>query len=50
MNGTNQLNLGTTVIDNLAANVLTGAAGGKNWYFKGANTTITNLQPGEQVN
>ena len=50
LNGTNQLNLGTTVIDNLAANVLTGAAGGKNWYFKGANTTITNLQPGEQVN
>ena len=50
LNGTNVLNLGTTVIDNLAANVLTGAAGGKNWYFKGANTNITNLQAGEQVN
>ena len=50
LNFTNKLNLGTTVIDNLAANVLTGSTGGKNWYYKGNNTTVTNLQPGEQVN
>ena len=50
LNGTNTLNLGTTVVDNLAANVLTGADGGKNWYFKGAGTTITNHQSGEDIN
>ena len=50
MNGSVELNLGTTVIDDLAANVLTGAAGGKNWYFKGTKDTITNLKSGEQVN
>ena len=50
LNGTNVLNLGTTVIDDVAANVLTGAPGGKNWYFKGTSDNITNLQAGEQVN
>ena len=50
LNGSVELNLGTTVIDDLAANVLTGAAGGKNWYFKGTKDTITNLKSGEQVN
>ena len=50
LNGTNVLNLGTTVIDDLASNVLTGAPGGKNWYFKGTKDTITDLQAGEQVN
>ena len=50
LNGGYTLNSGTTVVDNLATNVLTGAAGGKNWYFKGAKTKISNLQPGEQVN
>ena len=49
LNGTNTLNLGTTVIDDLAANVLTGNAG-TDWFFKGTNDTITDLQAGEQVN
>ena len=50
MNGTNKLILGTTVIDNLASNILTGKTGSRNWYFKGANTTITNQQGNETVN
>ena len=50
LNGTNVLNLGTTVVDDLAANILTGAPGAKNWYFKGTKDSITDLQPGEQVN
>ena len=50
LNGTNVLNLGTTVIDDVAVNVLTGASGGKNWYFKGSKDNITNLQSGDQVN
>ena len=49
LNGTNTLNLGTTVIDDLAANVLTGGAG-NDWFFQGTSDTITDLQAGEQVN
>ena len=49
LNGTNVLNLGTTVIDDLAANVLTGA-GGSDWFFKGTNDTLTDRGPTEQVN
>ena len=48
-NGTNKLTLGTTVIDDLAANVLTGSAG-NDWFFKGTSDSITDLQAGEQVN
>ena len=49
LNGTNALNLGSTVIDDLATNILTGGAG-NDWFFKGTNDIITDLQPGEQVN
>jgi hypothetical protein len=48
-NGANVLVLGTTVIDDGQANVLTGS-GGIDWFFKGANDTITDLQSGEFVN
>ena len=50
LNEAYKFNLGTTVVDNLASNILTGASGGKNWYFKGSKTTITNLKSGEMVN
>jgi len=40
---------GTTVLDDGAANTLTGG-GGMNWFFKGAHDKITDLQPGEQIN
>ena len=48
-NGTNVLTLGTTVIDDLATNVLTGGAG-NDWFFKGTKDNVTDLQAGEQVN
>ncbi len=40
---------GITVLDDGAANTLTGSAG-MNWFFKGAHDTITDLQSGEVVN
>ena len=49
LNGTNTLNLGTTVIDDLAANVLSGGAG-NDWFFKGRNDGITDFATGERVN
>ena len=49
LNGSNKLNLGTTVIDDLAANVLTGGST-SDWFFKGTKDTITDLNSGEQVN
>jgi hypothetical protein len=50
LNGTNLLIFGTTVKDDGSADLLTGGAGGMDWFFKGSNDTITNLQTGEQVN
>ena len=49
LNGTNVLNLVTTVIDDLAANVLTGGTG-NDWFFQGTNDTITDQDGGDQVN
>jgi PhoPQ-activated pathogenicity-related protein len=43
------LNMGTTVHDDGAANTLTGG-GNVNWFLKGANDTITDLQSGDIVN
>lgn len=50
LNGTNYLIFGTTVIPSPGMSILTGAAGGMNWYFAGVHDVITDLQPGEQVN
>jgi hypothetical protein len=49
LNGTNVLIFGTTVKDDGGTDTLTGGPG-MNWFFKGANDTITNLKSGEQVN
>jgi Ca2+-binding RTX toxin-like protein len=50
LNGKNKLIFGTTVLDDGGSDTLTGAAGGMDWYFKGASDVITDLQAGEQVN
>ena len=49
LNESNVFNFGSTVIDDLAANVLTGGTG-NNWFFKGSRDNITDLVAGEQVN
>jgi Ca2+-binding RTX toxin-like protein len=48
LNG-DSLKMGTTVHDDGAANTLTGG-GNANWFLKGSNDTITDLQTGDTVN
>ena len=54
LNGGNRLTLGVTVLDDGAANVLTGAppsvAAATDWFFRGAHDAIQNYLPGEQIN
>jgi hypothetical protein len=49
LNGTTTLVLGTSVLDDGAANTLTGNEG-NDWFFQGAADTIADLQSGETVN
>jgi hypothetical protein len=52
LNGHNKLNFGTTVLDDGAADSVTGVVTsvGADWFFQGAGDTLHNVQTGEHIN
>jgi hypothetical protein len=52
LNGTAKLNFGTTVVDDGAADTITGTLSTRaiNWFFKGASDTLVHVQSGEHIN
>jgi hypothetical protein len=52
LNGTAELNFGTTVLDDSATDTATAAASAQalDWFFQGAGDTLLNVEAGEHIN